>query len=407
MGKVVTESNHGGGVYGRMTVEVKQAFFDEVKNQLRGAGRGELAEGLRYNELFQLSAGTSFGALSTIGMSKIKGRDPYFSSPGEMGTFMDKAAPKIFPYHDSFVGKLLHDPRQILDGVAGITKYSNRPLRGMVQDIVGIDTRMADVEDDIMLTMTKVHPNLDAMFAKSHVARGEVTEIDGLDDAKRKNWLLWEVALGSASPTTFFPGVSLTNPDRDGRIVVIDGGQSGWNNPTIPTLAEATFMYGSETTDETECLIINTKNRTMYGTPHDIIHIHWGTGDFNSGVPYDDAIKNSLLSMKNVLVASSMQSVSKYSLREGQRQLEHFFNFDILMDDVPEDIRPHPNFVLSTDEQMYRLKQTGLFAAEKLSEQIKEAAALVAGAYIERVDYEKDHPGESYKDHLRAGAPCI
>ena len=77
------------------------------------------------------------------------------------------------------------------------------------------------------------------------------------------------------------------------------------------------------------------------------------------------------------------------------------------MDDVPEDIRPHPNFVLSTDEQMYRLKQTGLFAAEKLSEQIKEAAALVAGAYIERVDYEKDHPGESYKDHLRAEAPCI
>ncbi len=407
MAKIITESNHGGGLHGRMTVELKQAFFDEVKKQLADNGREELAEGLRYNELFQLSAGTSFGALSTVGMSKIKGRDPYFSSPADLGKFMDENAGKILPHHESTFGKLFNNPRQLLGGIFGTTKFSNKHLKEALQEIVGKDTRMSDVEDDIMLTMTRVHPNLDAMFAKSHVARGEVTEIDDMDDAARKNWILWEAALGSASPTTFLPGVPLTNAMRDDRIVVIDGGQSGWNNPSIPVIAEATFMYGAETQDEDKCLIMNTRSQQMYGTPHKIIHLHWGTGDFNAGVPYDDAVKNSLLSMKDVLVSSSMQSVHKYSLRHGQRQLEHFFNFDINMEDVPADIRPDANFVLSSDEQMARLKQTGLYAVEQLSDQIEEAASLVAKAYIERVDYEQANPGSTYKDHLHVDEPMI
>jgi len=407
MGVIVTESNSGGGLHGRMSVELKQVFFNEVINQLRENGRGELADNIKYSELFQLSAGTSFGALSTVGMSKINGRDPYFSSPSELGEFIDKTASDIFPYNKSFFDKLFNNPRQILNGIAGTTKFSNKPLKGIIQDIVGSNTRMSDVGDDIMLTMTKVHPSLDAMFAKSHVARGDATEIDGVDEALRKDWIVWEAALGSASPTTFFPGISLTNPQRDNKIVVVDGGQSGWNNPSIPTIAEATFMFGYETHDEDDCLIINTQNQSMYGIDHDVVHIHWGTGDFNIGASYKDALKNNLLSMKDVLVSSSMESVSKYSLREGQRQLEHFFNFDIFMEDVPEEIRPSSNFVLSTDEQILRLKETGIFAAEKLGEQIKQAASLVAKAYIERVDYESDHADGKYKDYLRGESPSL
>ncbi|MGN7438843.1 MAG: hypothetical protein ACTHOO_09395 [Alcanivorax sp.] len=407
MGTIITESNHGGGLHGRMTMELKQAFYNEVKNQLDDQGRPDLAENLDYQDLFHLSAGTSFGALSTAGMSRIKGRGAYFKSPAELGDFIDRTASTIFPHHDSFLGKLFQHPRQILGGIAGTTRYSQAPLRDAIQGIVGKDTTMADVEDDIMLTMTRVHPNLDAMFAKSHVARGEVTEIDDLDDAKRKDWLLWQAALGSASPTTYLPGVELTNPFRDDRVVVIDGGQSGWNNPSIPAIAEATFIYGSETEDRDQCLIMNTRSHQMYGLPHDIIHIHWGTGDYDAGVSLKDAKKNSLLSMKDVLVASSMQSVHKYSLRQGARQIDHFYNFDVLIDDVPEEIRPDENFVLSTDDQMNRLRETGLYAAEKLSSQIQEAATLVAKAYIERAEYEAAHPDHSYKDFLKGEVPSM
>ena len=407
MGTIVTESNHGGGLHGRIAIELKQAFFNEVKNQLEEAGRPELKDGLQYHELFQLSAGTSFGALSTIGLSKIGGREPFFKSPADMGDFIDEKASEIFPHHNNVFSKLFQNPRQLLGGVAAATRFSNKPLKAILQDIVGTDTRMSDIENDVMLTMTRVHPNLDAMFAKSHVARGEATEIDSLGEAARKDWLVWQAALGSASPTTFFPGVSLENPNRDDRIVVIDGGQSGWNNPTIPTIAEATFLYGKETKDHDACLVMNNRDGRMYTTPHDIVHIHWGTGDFDNGVSFEQGMKNNLLSMKDVLVSSSMQSVHKYSLREGQRQIEDFFNFDVFIDDVPEDIRPDDNFVLSTDDQMTRLAQTGVYAANQLSDQIKEAAELVANAYIERVDYEAEHPDRSYKDHLQADGPLV
>ena len=407
MGTIITESNHGGGLHGRMTMELKQAFYQEVKNQLGDQGRPDLAENLDYQDLFHLSAGTSFGALSTVGMSRIKGKGAFFNSPAELGEFIDKSASTIFPHHETFLGKLFQHPRQILGGIAGTTRFGQAPLREAIQGIVGENTKMADVEDDIMLTMTRVHPNVDAMFAKSHVARGEVTEIDDLDDAKRKNWLLWQAALGSASPTTYLPGVALTNPDRDDRIVVIDGGQSGWNNPSIPAIAEATFIYGSETQDRDQCLVMNTRSHQMYGLPHDIIHIHWGTGDYDAGVSYKDAKKNSLIAMKDVLVSSSMESVHKYSLRQGARQIDHFYNFDVLIDEIPEDIRPDQNFVLSTDEQMIRLRETGLYAAEMLSSQIKEAATLVAEAYIERHNYEEEHPDHSYKEFLKGEAPSM
>ncbi len=404
---IITESNSGGGLYGRMAIEIKQVFFDEVISQLKENGRDELADNVKYSELFQLSAGTSFGAISTVGMSKINGRDPYFSSPSELGEFIDKTASDIFPYDKSFFGKLFNNPRQILNGIAGTTKFSNKHLKGIIQDIVGANTRMSDIDNDIMLTMTKVHPNLDAMFAKSHVARGDATKIDGVDEALRKDWLVWEAVLGSASPTTFFPGVSLTNPQRNDKIVVIDGGHSGWYNPSIPAIAEATFIYGYETHNEDDCIIVNNQNQSMYSIDHEVFHIHWGTGDFNIGVSYNNALKNNLISMKDVLVFSSMEAVSKYSLREGQRQLKHFFNFDIFIEDIPKEIRPDADFVLSTDEQMFRLKETGIFAAEKLKEQIKQAALLVAKAYIDRIDYESEHAGERYKDYLRSKSPSL
>ncbi|PCI55263.1 MAG: hypothetical protein COB36_06470 [Alphaproteobacteria bacterium] len=403
MGIIVTESNQGGGLHGRMTVELKQAFFNEVKEQLIKRDYKDEADTLEYHNLITLSAGTSFGAISTIGMSQIAGQpNPYFTSPREFGNFIDDNAHKIFPHNSNFFKKLFNNPRQILSGIAGTTQYSNKPLRGLIEDVVGKNTHMADITDDVMLTMTRVHPDLDAMFAKSHVARGEGTAWDASDEAARKNWLLSEVVLGSASPTTYLPGVELHNDARENRIVVVDGGQSGWNNPSIPALTEATFIYGKETNEDSNCFIFDNRAHTGYAMPHDIIHLHWGTGDFDEGVSYKDAKKNTLIAMKDVIVSTSMQAVHRFSIRSGQQAVKDYFNFDINIGDVPKDIRPKDAFTLSSKDQMHRLSEAGMHAAAQMHGQIKEAASLVANAYIEKIEYEKSHPGTSYKDYLKA-----
>lgn len=403
---IVTEANHGGGLHGRMAVELKQAFFEKVKNTLSDMGRPELAQDLEYNQLFTISGGTSFGGLSTVGMSRIGGRNPYFSTPAELGALIDAEAGNIFPHRSSFLGKLFNNPRQIPGGLFGTTQFSNKRLKEIIQDVTGVDTRMSDVENDIMITMTKLHPNVDALFAKSHVARGEKTLLDDGSEADRKNWLLWEATLGGASPTTFFQGVPLTNTTRDDNIVVVDGGQSGWNDPSGPVFIESVFLYGRETDDLSVCEVIDHRSRRGLMMPHDHIHIHWGTGDFNRGVDRKDAIKNTLASVGGAIVSSSMQSVHRFSLLVGQTGAisdSRYFSFDQMIDTVPENIRPDPDFTLSTPEQLGRLRDTGLYAADRLSGQIDEVARLVAQAYVERKDFEAANPGVSYKDHLRSG----
>lgn len=404
MGTIVTEANHGGGLHGRIAIELKQAFFEKVKDSLNELGRPELAQDLQYHQLFTLSAGTSFGGLSTVGLSPIGGRDPYFSSPGEIGGLIDAEAGNIFPHRSTFLGKLFNNPRQIPGGLFGTTQYSNKRLKEIVQDVTGTTARMSDVENDIMITMTKLHPEVDALFAKSHVARGERTLLDDGTEADRKNWLLWEATLGGASPTTYFQGVPLTNPARDDNVVVVDGGQSGWNDPSGPAFIESVFLYGKESNDLSVCEVIDHRSQKGLMMPHNRIHIHWGTGDFNPGVDRDDAIKNTLASVGGAIVSSSMQSVHRFSMMVGQAGIigtGHYYSFDQMIDTVPSAIRPDGDFTLSTPDQLARLRDTGQLAADRLSGQIEEVAKLVAEAYIERKDFEASNPGQSYKDHLR------
>ena len=406
MGNIITESNEGGGVHGLMTLAVKQAFFDAVKEKLQSKGYSNEATVLTYNNLITLSASTSFGTLSTLATTKTANRlNPYFSSPGEFGEFMKENAGKVFPHHSNFFKKLFNDPRQILAGVAGTTKFNNKPLKELINEIAGPNTMMADVEDDVMLTMTRVHPRLDAIFAKSHIARGESTSWNSSSEAARKNWILAEVALGSASPTSYLPGVELHNDARDDRTIVIDGGQSGWNNPSIPVLTEAAFIYGKEADSQTDCFVVDTRAHKGYTMPHDIIHLHWGTGDFNDGLSAEDAKKNTLLSMKSAIVSTSTQSVSRFSMRHGQQSIKNYFHCDFNVDDIPQDIRPKDDFTLASKEQIHRLSEAGLYAAsEILSEQIQQAADLVADAYIQKIEFEKAHTTTTYKDYLKSNS---
>ena len=406
MGDIITESSQGGGVHGLMTLAVKQAFFDAVKENLHNKGHSDLALRVAYNNLITLTGSASFGTLSALATAQTANRpNPYFSSPGEFGQFMMENAGRILPHHDNFFGKLFNDPRQILAGVAGTTKFSNKPLKEIIEEVAGPNTMMADVEDDVMMTMTRVHPTFDALFAKSHIARGESTSWNSSSEAARKNWILAEVVLGSASPTSYLPGVELHNSARDDRTIVIDGGQSGWNNPTIPVLTEAAFIYGKEADSQSDCFVVDTRAHKGYTMPHNIIHLHWGTGDFNDGLSVKDAKKNTLLSMKSALVSTSTQSVSRFSMRHGQQSIKDYFHFDFKVDDIPKDIRPKDDFTLTSKEQLYRLSQAGLYAAsELLSEQIQQAADLVADAYIQKVEFERAHPTTTYKDYLKSNS---
>lgn len=394
---VVTESNHGGGLHGRFTMVLKQAFLESVQSELVEQGKPELAQNLQYNDLFDLSGGTSFGALSQVALSPVNGELP-FRSPAEFGDYIDQEASDIFPHHDNFLSKLFRNPRQLLGGVEGVTRFSAKPLRERIIDIVGAETRMSDVSNNIMMTMTQMHPVINARFAKSHVARGETTHLQGLDDAQRHDWLLWQATLGSASPTSYLPGVRLDNPYRDDKVVVIDGGQSGFNNPTLPVLAEIAFMCGQRTEDKHEAFLADSlsEEHMMLKMPHQIIHLDWGTGEYPSELSERAALRNTVVSVGGNLASAPMRSVSRFSLIEGQRNVEEFFSFNMRAEDFPADIRPDSDFVLSSDDQMIRLKAAGEYAVDRLSDDIDAAAKVVARAYIDKKEFESEHEGEHY-----------
>lgn len=403
MASFATESNQGGGLHGRITVEPKQAFFEEVQGHLRAKGYVQEAQDLEYRKLLMLSGGTSFGGLSVLGMSKLKDQAaPFFKSPRELGDFIDREASAIFPNYDSFWKKLTRSPRQLTGGAFLSTKYSNAPLKGFVQEITGVDSHMSDIEDDVMITLTKMSPVIDAMFAKSHIARGEKTSLDDGSEAKRKDWLVWEVAMGSASPTTYLPGIELHNPHRLERIAVVDGGQSGWNDPSVPVSFETAFMYGRSSDQVSRCLVFDTEKKSGLYIPHDVIHLHWGTGDFKSGLTMDAALKNTLMSVKGAVATTAMQGVHRFSQLAGQSSLKNYFKFDIDMDSVAPDKMPDSDFTLSSKKQLSMLRDVGLYAVDQLSAQIEEAARLVADAYIERIEFEKHNPEMSYKEYLNS-----
>ncbi len=406
MVNVVTESNHGGGLHGRFTMVLKQAFFEAVQSELVDQGKPDLAQDLQYNDLFDLSGGTSFGALSQVALSSVNGKTP-FASPAEFGEYIDEEASAIFPHRDNIVSKLFRNPRQLLGGVGGVTRFSSGPLQERLIDLIGEDTRMSDVSHNIMMTMTQMHPVINARFAKSHVARGEATQLQGADDAQRHDWLLWQATLGSASPTSYLPGVRLDNPYRDDRVVVIDGGQSGFNNPTLPVLAEIAFMCGRKTDHKHEAFLADSlsEDHMMLKMPHQIVHLDWGTGEYPSEMSERAALRNTVLSVGGNLASAPMRSVSRFSLIEGQRNVESFFSFNMRAQDFPEEIRPDSDFVLSSEDQMIRLKAAGEFAVDRLSEDIQEAAKIVARAYIDKKEFEEDHPDQDFLE--RWDAPVV
>lgn len=399
MGTIVTESNQGGGLHGRMTVELKKAFFASVKEHLKDRGYPEAADKLSYSDLFTLRGGTSFGTLMTVAMSPIGDKLPVCRTPSEFGTLIDAEAKKIFPYSGNVLHKLFNNPRQLLSGVAATTKFSNKYITGLLQDLLGKNTHVSDVKDDILITMAQLNPVIDTLFAKSHVARGEETEIDKNPGA-HKDWLLWQAALASASPTTIFPGVEMTNRAGTKTVGVVDGGQSGWNDPAVPVIAEATFMFGHQHDDLKRCLVADVAGRG-YKTDHDIIHISWGTGDFHESVKMQDVKANTVLAIGSDLVRIPMQAAHKYGLviGSGQIQEENFFRFDIDISALPEEIRPENDFTLSSNDQMAKLRAAGAYSAQQQADKINKAAEIVAQAYIERMEFEKKH-NFPYKEYL-------
>jgi hypothetical protein len=160
-------------------------------------------------------------------------------------------------------------------------------------------------------------------------------------------------------------------------------------------------MYGEKQDSAHNCMIVD-RNGQGFDTPHNIIHLSWGTGDFHDSVPLDDVKKNTILAMGKHLATVPMQATHKYSLVMAQQQVEHFYRLDADISDLPDSIKPDSDITLSSPQQMTKLTQAGIFAAEKLHTKIKEVAKLVADAYIERKKFEKENQGISYKDYLRS-----
>ncbi len=418
---IITESNQGGGLHGRATVEIKDAFFKQVKNSLNQKGYGQAATELHYCDLTNLTGGTSFGALSTIALCRIDGRNggnPYFSSPGEFGLYIDKNAARIFPHNNGFFKTLFNDPRQLLQGLKWATQYSNKGLKSVLNDVIGPDAHFSDVRNDVIITMSTTEflqgqdkaARVDvARFAKSHVARGEGTLINDPTESLRKNWVLSEVVMASASPASYLPGVALTNPNRDDYIIAQDGGFSGFNNPSIPVLNEASFIYGSECSVEKASVIeLGERQQVVkaYSLPKDLAHLHWGTGDFstqNVSRTRKDALENTVLSMGvGSLISAPINGVHQYSLRTGAAAMEHYHNFDFNVAAAPKQMHPDSDFTLSTPNQLSKLKDIGQWAADQLSTQIAQVADLVADAYIDRLTYEKNNTSQlEYKNFLK------
>ncbi len=238
MGAGFVMSHDGGGLRGRMTVEVLRVLEHALS---------QFEEPISLKDAFDLTAGTSTGGLITLALNSKKS-DGSYRNAQDLGDIYDQYGPKIFK--SSFWKGLSTG-----FGLWG-ARYDAKILEDSAQEIFGLQ-KLADSFQETFVTTVDLK-KYNEVILSSWEARSN----------PRKNYYYWEAARATSAAPTYFEASSITRLDVD-PLQSIDGG-IGANNPV-----QLALSYG----------------RSQLRQAEEINIISLGTGRTQQSIPYS-LVKN-------------------------------------------------------------------------------------------------------------------
>ncbi|MFW5694334.1 MAG: patatin-like phospholipase family protein [Alkalispirochaeta sp.] len=264
-GTVTILSIDGGGVRGLIPALILQDIVRRVRFLRTKTG---LAGGIRPHDLFDIFAGTSTGALLTLGLTL---PEPY--TPSQIVEVYRETSKVIFPV-SRFASVLAM--RQVF-----AEKYDHLPLEAVLSTLFG-EVTLSQLRSNVIVAAYNTDDR--GPFFFKHYTPRTVHRRAALHAAATENedFYVREVARATTAAPTYFPPSQVTS--RAGRTYsLVDGGLVA-NNPALSAYVEARKLYR----DARKYVIVSIgTGRSGRRFRHEVIK-RWGYLDWVSplhGVP--------------------------------------------------------------------------------------------------------------------------
>ena len=337
-GTVTVLSVDGGGVRGLIPAMLIRDILRRVRFLKRWTGR---RDEVTVHRLFDIFAGTSTGALLTLGMVQ---PDPL--SPEEIVRVYIEEAESIFP-----VGRFasVSTMRQ-----AFAHKYDAAPFEGLLERLFG-EARLSECLANVLVTAYDTDNRGPFFFRhEATVKTNRDKSIATASDTQRDDFLLRDIARSTTAAPTYFVPAQIAS--RDGTTYsLVDGGLVA-NNPALNAYVEARKIYP----DARQYLIVSI-----------------GTGRSNRHFPFETIRKWGYLDwvspMNGVPITSMMWDGQSESVDHALKSLPRieYFRFNADLGDVSaemDDARP---------ETMHRLVQLGRSIIRRESRTLHRLARML------------------------------
>ena len=240
-GPVNVLSIDGGGVRGI----IPAAFLEKLEQKTQRP----------VSELFDLTVGTSTGAILSLGLTTPKsGTLNEFRTANEMVDIYKQLSSEIFPsYRFGTYYAGLWIPSLFWWG----SEYSEKPLENKLSSVLGSETKLSSLPVPTAVTSVDVEHNTVKLF-RSYRANWK----DGED------FYIKDVARATSAAPTFFPMKKVNPVNKKDTISLVDGGLAA-NNPSIIALSEAYNLFGKR---QVNLISLGTGNS---GTVHQTVEVSY------------------------------------------------------------------------------------------------------------------------------------
>jgi uncharacterized protein len=339
----------GGGIRGILTGQILVALEDKLNKKYFEIKKEHPKRQIRLGEYFDMMSGTSTGGILTCILLCPDEKDPNYPkfSAKDAVELYEKNAKTIF--RPTFSGRL----PGFLSGIGG-SKYGRKTMEDLLKSYFG-NRMLSELLKPCLITSYDIQQRR-AVFFTQHDAREK-------DNA---NFPIWQVARSTSAAPSYFPPAQAEAKDAL-LLNTIDGGLFA-NNPTMCAMIEALKVFS-----------IDKSN--MIG-PDDLFIVSIGTGEIKKAYTYTDAVKWGILRWITPIIDIMMTGVSEtvhYQLNKLYKTMGHAKSYYRIMPELGE---ASPEMDVSTENNVFNLKQAGLATALKYDEELEEIARqLIENSY--------------------------
>ena len=342
----VTMAFHGGGIRGYIQACECAHLEREIAKKLGLAVDDDKAMPIKIGQVFDMIAGTSTGALSTL----------FLTIPEEKGSSVPKYSAQDLEklYEENGVDIFSSSWWQSITSAGGVfsAKYSDTKLDELALRIMD-DYEVKDATTKIFVTAFEI--SNDNYGSLPHIFRSYP-----LGDYQPSKILSHKAAQASSAAPTYFPPETIYDEKEDKEKYFIDGGMTGMNNPDLRLFDESRLVTAIDEND----LPHYKKTRS-----EDFLHISMGTGFYP--LKCDPAQYNRGRLINNIKpiidIALSAPTQSNAEIMTLKSQVTHNNNYIYLNPNLPynielDDASPATMQLMKKIAQDFIADNSGLFS---------------------------------------------